>query len=167
MDNTWKAVNGYEGLYFVNRNGNVMSALFGRFKILKSGQDIMGYPRVVLTKNKIQKTIRVHRLVAEAFIQKVDGKTYINHKDGNKLNNCVDNLEWCTQKENVNHAIKTGLTSSQKDDLHSRARIVLNLQNGVFYGTIKEAAKAMNMPRNTLGNQLKGISPNRTNLSLV
>jgi hypothetical protein len=57
----------------------------------------------------LQKAYRVHRLVALAFIDNPRNLPFINHKDGNKENNCVDNLEWCTQRENVHHALRTGL----------------------------------------------------------
>lgn len=77
-------------------------------KILKLSMSTTGYYRVKLCGNN-RKDYKVHRLVAEAFIRKEVGKPYINHKDGNKLNNDANNLEWCTQRANVEHAIMTGL----------------------------------------------------------
>ena len=91
----WKPVVGYEGLYEVSNWGRVKSLKFGKEKILK--QSIRhGYYSVGLSKNGIVKTYQVHRLVAEAFIDNTDNLTQVNHKDENKLNNNVDNLEWCS-----------------------------------------------------------------------
>ena len=114
----WKQVDGYEGMYEVSNYGEVKSV--SRYttgnrhrklkeKMLKKHENSFGYWLVALCKNGKAKDFRVHRLVAEAFIPKVFGKPFINHKDGNPKNNNVDNFEWCTQKENIQHAYKTGL----------------------------------------------------------
>lgn len=102
----WKQVIGYEGLYEVSNYGNVRNANSGH--VLSQSNTTTGYKKVELYKNG-RKSLKVHRLVAFAFINNVDGKPYINHKNGNKADNRVENLEWSTQKENVNHAICTGL----------------------------------------------------------
>lgn len=123
----WRTIENYEGLYMVSNLGRVKS-LCGfngkqyvkREKILKPTFEKINknsnYIRlkVKLTKNKQRKDHKVHRLVAEAFLQNSDKKAVVNHKDGNPLNNNVDNLEWCTQKENLNHAIQTGLRKTFK-----------------------------------------------------
>lgn len=114
----WRDVKGYEGLYQVSNNGLVRSVdrvttgnrhrnLNG--KLLEQNTNEFGYLMVHPCKDGKSKTKRVHRLVAEAFIPNIDNKPYINHKDGNPQNNNVENLEWCTQKENVQHALDTGL----------------------------------------------------------
>lgn len=100
----WKDVVGYEGIYQVSNFGRVKSAKYNSHKYLKnktpSGRDV----RVALWKDKKPKDFLVHRLVAEAFLPKVEGKVSINHIDGNPRNNYIDNLEWCNHKENNNHA---------------------------------------------------------------
>ena len=116
MKEEWRDVRGYEGLYQVSNLGNVKSLVgwnghkyIQRELILKPSLTTTGYYKVSLKKLKDRKEMRVHRLVAEAFIQNIESKPYINHIDGNPLNNVVDNLEWCTQAENVRHAVRIGL----------------------------------------------------------
>lgn len=77
-----------------------------------------GYRRVLLSKNGVKKHFLVHRLIAETFIPKADDRNYVNHKDGNKLNNCVSNLEWCTRSENQIHAYKKGLQKVNVKEAH-------------------------------------------------
>lgn len=117
----WKDIKGYEGIYEVSNQGRVRSSknkttvskLHGkrvwkqRVLSQKIGKDLSC--RVNLWKNKKSKTYLVHRIVSEAFIEKVDGKNFVNHIDGNRLNNFVENLEWCTSEENNVHAFKNGL----------------------------------------------------------
>ena len=101
----WKEVNGYEGLYEVSDDGQVRRLLSnGKTKPVKNRENL--YPTVSLSKNSIRRSYNVHRLVAEAFLEKPEGATEVNHKDGNKWNNNVSNLEWVTQRENYLHAVK-------------------------------------------------------------
>lgn len=103
----WKPVVGYEGLYEVSNLGKVKN----NKKIISSVDDGNGYLRLHLSKEGKVKSFRVHRLVAEAFIENPYGLPKVNHIDGNKKNNVVDNLEWCTQAENVEHAYSSGLST--------------------------------------------------------
>lgn len=100
MEEIWKDVVGFEGLYLVSNFGNV----FSKYKngLLKF-RDNKGYYNVVLCKNGKRHDKIVHRLVAEAFIPNPNGFKEINHKDENKVNNHVDNLEWCDSKYNLNY----------------------------------------------------------------
>lgn len=120
----WKDIEGYEGLYQVSNMGRVKS-LSRKIKrkgnylyeskdhILRFGQiKANWYKYVVLSNNKIKKTISVHRLVAIAFIPNPENKRTVNHKDGNKENNYMSNLEWATDSEQTIHAISNGLRSS-------------------------------------------------------
>lgn len=95
----WADINGSNGKYKVSNFGRVMSMFNGKQKILKPWMTT-GYPTVSLGKNDKR---LVHRLVAEAFIKKQDGKTQVNHKNGNRSDNRVDNLEWVSSKENIIH----------------------------------------------------------------
>src|SRR5690554_7339922 len=98
-----KGVHGYDGLYFVSDCGSVYRG--GRRLKQARGKSGNGYPQVSLCKQGLRRTCSVHRLVAEAFIENPDGKATVNHKDGNKLNNSVSNLEWATYSENLQHAV--------------------------------------------------------------
>ena len=93
-----KDIKNYEGLYQVTENGDVWSVRRNRF--LKPYKNQLGYLRVVLSKKGKVKKYSVHRLVAEAFIDNPNNYPCVNHKDENKLNNNVDNLEWCTIRYN-------------------------------------------------------------------
>lgn len=116
MEEIWKDIKDYEGYYQVSNLGRIRSLdryvntgikhstqVFRRGKLIKPFIDRDGYLVLTLSKNYKLKYFRVHRLVAEAFIENLNDLPYINHKDENKQNNKVDNLEWCTQKYNVNY----------------------------------------------------------------
>ena len=112
----WKDIVGYEGIYQVSSLGKVTSdygedfvkSIFTYKKIIKPQQKNK-YKAVWLYKPKGRKECYIHRLVAKAFIPNPENKPCVNHIDGNKDNNRVENLEWCTYKENQHHAIRTGL----------------------------------------------------------
>jgi uncharacterized protein YaiE (UPF0345 family) len=102
----WKDIEGFETLYEVSNYGNIKNKTTN--KIRKLGVHSMGYWHVDLWIKGKQFNKHVHRLVANAFIPNPDNKPFVNHKDGNKQNNFVDNLEWCTPLENMKHARKNG-----------------------------------------------------------
>ena len=103
-----KNIDGFEG-YKVSYDGNVYGKRSGSPMV--GGLNGHGYRCVTLRKNNKNHTKKVHRLVADAFIQKKHKETEVNHIDGNKLNNHAGNLEWCTRAENLKHARETGLSS--------------------------------------------------------
>ena len=116
-----KDVCGYEGLYKVDENGNVFSVRNN--KLLKRMMFPSGYEYVHLCNGKGKtKLFRVHRLVAETFIPNPNNLPEVNHKDGDKLNNNVKNLEWCTNLENMRHSIETGLRTV-KDENNPSAKL--------------------------------------------
>ena len=107
IEEIWRPIEGYEGLYEVSNLGRVRSLdrFFYRLhkgKVLSPTKDRYGYLTVTLNYNGKSKTIKIHRLVAQAFLPNPDNLPQVNHKDEVKSNNCVDNLEWCSAKYNVN-----------------------------------------------------------------
>lgn len=102
-----RPIEGYEGLYSITEDGKIYS--HRQKKFMKPKPHIQGYYRIGLTKNGKQKFYRIHRLVAETFIENTDNKSEVNHIDGVKNNNHFENLEWVTKSENEKHAYSTGL----------------------------------------------------------
>ena len=107
MGEIWKDVEGYEGLYQVSNLGRVRSLYTNRQ--LKKISTSTGYHAVGLYKDGRSKRCSVHRLVAQAFLPNPERKATVNHKNGDKHDNCADNLEWATHEENQRHAVQTGL----------------------------------------------------------
>lgn len=120
MIEQWKDIPRFEGCYQVSNFGNVRSfanshkgkRIEPKLRALSLTYD--GYQKIRLIANGLDVTERVHRLVAKLFIPNPEGKETVNHIDGNKLNNRVDNLEWADRKEQLYHAYKTGLKTAKK-----------------------------------------------------
>lgn len=101
----WKVIDGYSR-YIISNTGEVKNLKTGKILKKDSSRD---YYEVVLSKNGKTKKYSIHRLVAQHFIPNPENRPQVNHKDGNKLNNCVNNLEWVTRSENILHSYKNGL----------------------------------------------------------
>ena len=127
---TWKDVKDFENIYQISNKGNIRALNYNNkkgcvqnLKVDVSKQN--GYCYIRLCNGNTNKHFRVHRLVAEAFIPNPDNLPQVNHKDENKQNNCVDNLEWCSQQYNMNYGtrIKRGSQNRKKGllqlDLHN------------------------------------------------
>lgn len=121
MNEVWKEIKGFEGAYMISNMGKVMSlprkgtqVSVPKLRALSLNHD--GYVKVRLIYKGKDETHRVHRLVAEAFIPNHEGKETINHIDGNKENNCVDNLEWADRHEQMEHAYKNNLKKPMKGE---------------------------------------------------
>ncbi|MFA7361987.1 MAG: NUMOD4 domain-containing protein [Candidatus Kapaibacterium sp.] len=139
MEEIWKSIKGYEGFYEVSNLGRVKSlerrskwknsSVRTNEKILKQCFDSKKYLMVLLTKETKKKFTKVSRLVAIAFIPNPENKPQVNHIDGIKINNNVENLEWCTNQENIWHAFRTGLMNSARGEgvsLHKLKEIDIN-----------------------------------------
>lgn len=106
---TWKPISDYEGLYEISNYGRVKTLFKGVSKIRKQVFSNPGYFGLVLYKNNFPQSARIHVLVAQAFVPNPENKPVVNHKDANRRNNQVSNLEWVTQLENKKHAYDKGL----------------------------------------------------------
>lgn len=157
MEEIWKSILDYEEYYEVSNLGNIRNIKTNR--ILKQSVSF-GYKRIKLTKNGKGKEFSVHRVVLQSFTENSDNKPIVNHKDGDKFNNYLNNLEWCTAKENVNHAVNTGLMPSGIN--HPKAKLtkedVLNIielrKSGV---RPRDIMKMYNIGRSTASFVSRGI----------
>jgi hypothetical protein len=135
MQEIWKPVKGYEGIYEVSNFGNVKNNV----KVLSLRVN-RGYQYITLYKDGKTSSKAVHRLVAIAFIPNAKSKPEVNHIDGDKLNNHINNLEWCTPSENAIHAYATGLKKPRKasGELNENAKLtrkeVIEIRNRYVKG---------------------------------
>lgn len=152
----------YEGHYEISNLGNIKSLKKKNpNKLLSKRIDRGGYYSVRLCRQGQICTLFLHRLLAIAFIPYVKSKPFINHINGNKLDNSLDNLEWCTHSENIKHAYKTGL-------LKVKSTSVIDICTGKSYSSIKEASEAIKISYGTCRNYLNGsIKTNKTCLRLA
>lgn len=166
----------YNG-YFACYDGRIYSSKTNKY--LKISHDQFGYKIISLSiPGNHAKTRRVHRLIATSFIPNTENKPQVNHIDGDKSNNKVSNLEWCTGSENIKHAFKTGLSKISENQkkrfgLNSKNRIgclsgkskkVIDISNGVIYQTITEASKSICIKNSRLSAMLTGRIKNKTNI---
>ena len=161
----FKDIQGYEGKYQVSNKGQVKSIAKNKDLILKqSSKNKRGYsyPTVDLyDKYGKMKTFRVHRLVSETFIPNPYNLPCVNHKDGDKTNNNVTNLEWCTYSENTKHAYDTNLISPhmekaiEKRAKNCRKKVYCHQTNKV-YNSITEASRELSLSSSKVGEVCKG-----------
>lgn len=151
----WKDIVGYEGFYKISNKGNITSfSAWKKNDFLKPCVCPNGYTKVTLCKEKQRKVFYVHRLVAINFLDNCNGYKQVNHKDGNKQNNCVSNLEWCDAKYNLSHAVLNGLRTYRRGSVHKLSKPVLQKdKNGNLikeWGGANEAGRELNIPPNNI-----------------
>ena len=135
----WVDVVGYEGSYSISNLGRVVSHHRGKNRILKPCVNSGGYSYVDLCQDGIRKSVRVNVLVANHFLPKPYGVVEVNHKDENKLNNRVDNLEWCTRSYNMNYGTRT-----ERQRAKISKSVIQFSKNGAFifwYDSIHQASR--------------------------
>lgn len=143
--------------YDIDACGNVYSYKYGNIRMLKQYTDRRGYKQVYLqASGKPRKIASVHRLVALKYLANPENKREVNHKDGNKANNIVDNLEWCTTSENCLHAHANGLRAHSKES-GKPARQIICVETGVVYESINEAARQTGIGRRNIGRCVEGV----------
>ena len=170
MEN-WKDIKGYEGFYQVSNLGRVRSLERDIYcsngavhhlkeKILAPFLDKDGYQTVSLYLNGKDKTIFVHRLVAEAFIPNPENKSQINHKNEVKNNNVVENLEWCTASYNINYGTRTERSvqnrRSYKLGNHPRAKVVFCVELNKKFDCITSAQEELGIDQSAIVKVCKG-----------
>jgi len=179
----WKDIKDYEGIYQVSSLGRIKSLakkwkrktdtvfIFQQDKIMSTYYLTDNYIKITLTKNSRQIVYMAHRIIAEAFIPNPENKPYINHKNGVKTDNRIENLEWCTSAENAQHAYDLGLSKppmlNKFGGEHGAAKVVLDVQTGIFYDSKIEAAKAKGVNNSELSLMLTGKRRNSTSLIYV
>ena len=144
----YKDIEGYKG-YKISNYGNVKSLgndKTRKEKILKPAKDKDGYLYVGLCKQGKIKMCKVHRLVAQTFIPNPNDLPQVNHKDEDKINNHVTNLEWCTNEYNINYGTRNQRTSKQ----------VICLETGVIYYSLKEVQRQLGFAQSAISNACNG-----------
>ena len=143
----WKPLSGFEGRYEISNLGNIKNVK--RNSIVKTHIDAHGYQSCTLryVGDKKSHTIKIHRAIALAFIPNPNDYPIINHKDGNKLNNSIDNLEWCTYQHNIKHSFDNGLQKPSGEKLKDEDYVTLfaMYKSGYLFRDIL----------NALGNKIK------------
>lgn len=166
MKEVWKDIPGYESLYQVSSLGNVRSCehvcthpksktgtCIRKSRILHQCDDTSGYYRVTIQVNKLRADYNVHRLVAEAFIPNPDNLISVNHKNGNKHDNSIDNLEWMSYSDNTRHAHKTGLNSH-----HISIKCI---ETSEIFSSLSDASKAFGCSYETMSAYIQGKRKSR------
>lgn len=177
MNEIWKDISGYAGIYQISSLGRVKS--LSRIsnnrtlseKLLTPSLSNSGYAWICLSNNKDKKHFFIHRIIAQSFIPNPMNKMQVNHIDGVKTNNSIDNLEWVTNSENQKHAYKNNLNSvselQKKRTSKAKSSSVIDTESNTIYSSIREAFKTVSIPYSTLCTMLRGEMENKTSLKFL
>lgn len=157
----WKDIKGYENKYQISNLGKVRNT--NTKKLYITSIDTRGYYRINLYNNLGEyKTFRVHRLLGIAFIPNPNNYPCINHIDGNKANNDLSNLEWCTHQQNTIHAVQNKLRIAPSKEKHGRALLNIDLVNQIRNNalTLNQAKALCNISKTQYYRVKRGIGWN-------
>jgi hypothetical protein len=166
----YKDVVGYEGIYQVSNLGNVKRILLSRGvhwnhangNILKPFKETNGYLQIGLLRNGKRKYFMHHRLIAQAFIDNPNNYPCINHINGIKTDNRIENLEWCTHSQNIIHAYSTGLINQPKGNDSKKTKKIIDIETGEIYPSVSTLSLKLGVNKGTLQNWLNNHRPNKT-----
>ena len=163
MKEIWKPVKDFEKYYMISNKGNLKSIIKRQYsfkdkkiietkeeKYLKLTND-RGYEKIILSLNGKRYLKYIHRLVAEAFIPNPNNYKEVNHIDSDPSNNCVENLEWCDRKYNLNYMIKHQEEIKERNEL--RLEILENIFYGIEFGNVKNIEQVKSMINEDLLNR--------------
>ena len=156
MEEIFKDIEGYFGLYQVSNLGNIKSLKYGKERILKPAKDKNKYSIVCLCKQGKMKNHKVHRLVAQAFIPNPNNLPQINHKDENPSNNCVLNLEWCTADYNHNYGTHNERVGASNTNNPKRSKQVLCVETNKIYPSTMEVERQLGFSRGNISSACIG-----------
>ena len=166
MQEIWKTIEGTDGRYEVSNTGKIRSLNYKRsrkIKELRPAPDPKGYMKTMILIDGRYKTVKLHRLVAEAFISNPDNRPQVNHKDGNKSNNSVGNLEWAYNIDNAHHAIDNGLfvnsymATAAANEKRKKPVIAIGADGTQrVFDSINEASRTLGVGRRHIQSILRG-----------
>lgn len=145
---------------FILKNGTVLNKKTGNFYKNQLGKT--GYYVISLVNNKVRRTLYIHRILAIEFIPNPLFLPCVNHKDGNKLNNSIDNLEWCTYQENNKHAYDIGLKKGTQ-----KFKKIIDIKTNQIFNSLQNAAEFYNIKDYNLSRMINNKRKNKTNLKFL
>jgi len=155
MEEVWKEIEGTNGKHWFSNYGRAKSIRNGRERFFDLGRSNI-YQQITVHIEGKRKNLSVHRLVAEAFIPNPDNKPQVNHIDGTRWNNHYTNLEWVTIKENIQHALRTGLWDEL---IGSKSKLVRCVNTDEVFASTKEAAAAYKINHRNIATVCRGERP--------
>ena len=172
MKELWRYIDGYDQMYEISSFGRVKSYKRNQPKMLTPMQDRYGYLVIRLCKNSIEKKFKLHRLVAQYFVENPNNYNEVNHKDGNKANNSFENLEWVTRSQNLKHAFRLGLKTGtggggiSKGEANGRHKLtkaeVLEIRNKYIFGSTIYGSVALAKEYGVCKKTIQAIVNNQT-----
>lgn len=158
MKEIWRDIEGYENLYQISNLGRVKSLgndKTRKEKILKVCRHTFGYLLVGLFKDGNQKSYYIHRLVACAFLPNPDNLSEINHKDEDKTNNRVENLEWCNRKYNMNYGTRTERQLENTNNPKRRKQVIC-IETGKIYPSTMQVERELGFNKSGISHACRG-----------